>query len=89
VNRDDDAYFAPLDQLQLPSETEVYLGRVHYHDGTTGAERRIATAQRHLASFGVATECGLGRRPADTIPELLRIHAAVAAPSIRRSGLTA
>ena len=27
--------------------------------------------------FGVATECGMGRRPPETIPELLRIHAAV------------
>jgi hypothetical protein len=28
----------------------------------------------------VATECGMGRRPSETIPELLRIHAEVAAP---------
>jgi len=30
--------------------------------------------------FGVATECGLGRRPPETIPDLLRIHSEVAAP---------
>ena len=81
--RDDDGYFAPLDELQLAPETEVYLGLVHYHDGVSGAERRIAAARRHLTSFGVATECGMGPRPAETIPELLRIHAAVAAPSTR------
>jgi hypothetical protein len=79
-SRDDDAYFAPLEGLQLPPDTEVYLGVVHAHDGVEGAKRRVATAQRHLPRFGVATECGLGRRPADTIPELLRIHAAVAIP---------
>jgi len=28
----------------------------------------------------VATECGLGRRPPETIPQLLRIHAEVSAP---------
>ena len=28
--------------------------------------------------FGIATECGFGRRPAETIPELLRIHAEAA-----------
>jgi hypothetical protein len=82
-SRNDDAYFAPLAELQLSSETEVYLGLVHYSDGIPGAEQRIEAASRHLTSFGVATECGLGRRRADTIPELLRIHAAVAAPNIR------
>jgi methionine synthase II (cobalamin-independent) len=81
-SRDDDGYFAPLAELQLQSETEVYLGLVHYGDGTIGAERRIGAARRHLTGFGVATECGLGRRSADTVPELLRIHAAVAAPHI-------
>jgi len=81
--RDDDAYFAPLGELRLPPGAEVYLGLVHHHDGIAGAERRIAAARRHLARFGVATECGLGRRPAETIPELLRIHAAVAAPHLR------
>lgn len=78
--RADDAYCAPLEQLRLRPETEVYLGLVHLHDGVAGANRRIATARRHRRRFGVATECGLGRHPADTIPEPLRIHAAVAAP---------
>jgi len=59
--RDDDGYFAPLGELHLSPETEVYLGLVHHHDGIEGAERRIAAARRHLARFGVATECGLGR----------------------------
>jgi hypothetical protein len=78
--RDDDGYFAPLDELHLAPGTEVYLGLVHYHDGVSGTQRRIAAAGRHLASFGVATECGLSSRPADSIADLLRIHAAVAAP---------
>lgn len=79
-NRSDEAYFAPLKNLQLHPETELYLGLVHFTDGVEGTQRRIASAQRVITDFGVATECGFGRRPAETIPELLRIHSAVAAP---------
>jgi len=79
-NRSDDAYFAPLKNLQLHPETELYLGLVHYTDGVEGTRRRIEAAQRVVAQFGVATECGFGRRPSETIPDLLRIHSEVAAP---------
>jgi hypothetical protein len=80
-NRADDAYFAPLHDLRLPATTELYLGLVHITDGTEGTQRRIEAAQRALdRSFGVATECGFGRRPAETIPQLLRIHAEVSEP---------
>lgn len=79
-DRSDDAYFAPLAHLQLHPETELYLGLVHFTDGVEGTRRRIASAQRVVRRFGVATECGLGRRPAATIPDLLRIHREVAAP---------
>jgi hypothetical protein len=77
-DRDDDAYFAPLARLAAPLETELYLGLVHYTDGVEGSARRIATARRHRAAFGIATECGLGRRPRETIPRLLDIHAELA-----------
>ena len=79
-DRSDEAYFAPLKHLQLHPETELYLGLVHITDGVEGTRRRIEAAQRVITNFGVATECGFGRRPADTIPELLRIHGEVAAP---------
>ena len=80
-NRADDAYFAPLKDLKLPPETELYLGLVHITDGAEGTQRRIEAAQRAIdRPFGVATECGLGRRPPETIPQLLRIHAEVSAP---------
>ena len=79
-NRADDAYFAPLKKLALPSETELYLGLVHMTDGLAGTEQRIEAAKRHVQQFGVATECGLGRRPAETIPALMKIHTAVAQP---------
>ena len=76
--RDDDAYFAPLADLDLPAETQLYLGLVHYTDGLEGGKRRIATAQRHVPAFGVATECGLGRRPPATIRDVMKLMAALA-----------
>jgi hypothetical protein len=79
-DRSDDAYFAPLRNLKLRSETELYLGLVHFTDGVAGTRQRVAAAQRVIPEFGVATECGLGRRPPETIPDLLRIHAEVASP---------
>jgi hypothetical protein len=77
-NRADDVYFAPLQQLRLRPETELCLGLIHYTDGVEGTNRRIETASRHVSHFSIATECGFGRRDPGTIPELLRIHAAVA-----------
>ena len=52
---------------------------IHYTDGVEGTKQRLATARRHVKRFPVATECGFGRRDPATIPELLRIHAEVAA----------
>ena len=77
-DRDDDAYFAPLQRLRLPADTELFLGLIHASDGMDGARRRIAAAQRWAPPFGVATECGLGRRPPESIPALLGLHRAAA-----------
>jgi SAM-dependent methyltransferase len=76
----DEAYYAPLGELRLRSETELYLGLIHITDGVEGTIRRMELARRFVSGFGVATECGWGRRPPATIPELLRIHGAVSAP---------
>jgi ubiquinone/menaquinone biosynthesis C-methylase UbiE len=78
-HRTDDAYFAPLRDLKLGPETELYLGLVHYTDGVYGARRRLATAERFVTGFGIATECGLGRRPPETISDILRMHAELSA----------
>jgi hypothetical protein len=85
IEREDDAFFAPLDDLRLPKGTELYLGLIHFRDGADGARRRIETGLRHASEFGVATECGMGRRPPerggeeDSLRQLLRIHAETAA----------
>ncbi len=76
--RDDEPFFAPLGNLTLHPETELYLGLVHYTDGVAGARKRIAAAQRFVPTFGVATECGFGRRPPETVAPLMAIHRDVA-----------
>lgn len=74
IDRDDDAYFEPLRDLRLGERTRIYLGLVHHQDGTPGTQRRIDTAKRHVDEFGVATECGMGRKPAELVPRLLQIQ---------------
>lgn len=76
IERDDEAYFAPLAGLEY--DGELYLGLVHREDGAEGAERRIATARRFAPMFGVATECGIGRAPEGSTEGILRTHAEVA-----------
>src|SRR5262245_43431842 len=77
-DRSDDGYFEPLAGLKLKPETELSLGLVHFTDGVAGTRKRVATAERHVTAFSIATECGFGRRDPKTIPELLRIHAEIA-----------
>ncbi len=78
IERDDRAFFAPLADLSLPPETRLFLGLVHHEDGEEGGRRRIAAAKLFVSDFGVATECGTSRTPADPV-ELLRLQAQVAA----------
>lgn len=82
-DRADEAYFAPLRDLRLsPGEgTELFLGLVHAHD-EQGTRARIRVAQETVPGleFGVATECGMGRTPADELDSILQISAAVSAP---------
>jgi hypothetical protein len=74
----DDAYFAPLRQLEKPPETKISLGLVHYTDGVEGTRKRIDVARKYLPEFLIATECGLSHRPPERIPELMHIHAEAA-----------
>jgi len=85
IERDDDAYFAPLSELDVQPETEIYLGLVHIRDGVEGGTRRVAAATKILEKFGVATECGWGRRPegrggGEDLGQLLDIHSALSDP---------
>src|SRR5581483_10375971 len=77
IARTDDAFYAPLADLRLPPETELYLGLIHA-DGRDA--ERVAAAQKVVSDFGVATECGIARqRTPEQVRELIRAHAAVTA----------
>jgi hypothetical protein len=76
--RDDADYFAPLSRLALAPATELYLGLVHFTDGIDGGKRRIAAAAKFRSDFGIATECGFGRRPPETVARLLDLHTELA-----------
>lgn len=78
-SRTDADFFRQLAGLRLRPETKLYLGLVHLSDGVTGAQARIAAAHEVVRDFGVATECGFGRRPPQTIEPLLKLHADVIA----------
>ena len=78
IARNDHGYFAPLQDLELSSATEVYLGLVHLEDGVPGTRERISAARKYLPEFGIAAECGLGRaKTAAMVTDILAIHAAI------------
>ena len=61
MNRIDYAYFAPLRELKN-SDTNVFLGLIHLHDGVEGSLKRVEVVQRYASGFGVAMECVLSRQ---------------------------
>ncbi len=71
--RTDDGYFAPLENLRLRPETELYLGLIHYNDAQ-GDAARLAAARRHARVDGVSTECGMARGDPARLPALLAAH---------------
>lgn len=79
IERSDAEYSAPLAGWALPAATTPYLGLVHHEDGVDGALARIAPAREAfaragVAAFGVGTECGFGRGPAERTAGLLALH---------------
>ena len=77
IGRSDDAYFAPLRNLEFSNE--IYLGVLHAADGVQGANQRMATAAKHAPKFGIACECGIARaRKPELVRRVLQIHAEVA-----------
>jgi len=77
-NRVDEDFYAPLKGLRLRDETELFLGLVHGGD-LEGTQKKIEIAGKVVGSFGVATECGMGRTPKDEFDSVLEILAAVTA----------
>ncbi|PVH75935.1 hypothetical protein DL98DRAFT_657774 [Cadophora sp. DSE1049] len=75
-NRVDKAFYAPLKDLMLNPGTEVYLGLVHARD-IEGTQKRIETASLFMESFGVSSECGLGRATLEEFKSVVEIMATV------------
>jgi hypothetical protein len=78
VRQPDEAFFAPLDDLDV-GDTKVFLGIVHHTDGIEDFRRRRDLARKHLDTFGIGSVCGYGRVEPELLPEILRIHAQDAA----------
>lgn len=74
VERNDEPYFAPLAELAMQKDTELYLGLVHLRDGLEGGTRRITAAKQFRSDFGVATECGFRYVATHDVPALLELH---------------
>ncbi|HEV2546494.1 MAG TPA: hypothetical protein VGU20_04100 [Stellaceae bacterium] len=72
-SRSDAAYFAPLKQLKLPSDTTLYLGLIHHAD-PAGDQARIAAAKTAAARFGIASECGWGRGDPSRVAGMIAAH---------------
>ena len=76
---DVEAWAPPLADLRLADETHLYLGIVHPVGGLEEAQELVELCARYADRFGVATECGIGRQPAEAVRPLLEIHRQVAA----------
>jgi hypothetical protein len=83
-SRSDESYFAPLRELRVGAETELYFALVPYHpadqpEGTTAAQVRLIDAELAQSpsgarEWGICTECGMGRAAAEDVPTLLDLH---------------
>ncbi|MDG2175940.1 MAG: hypothetical protein P8M72_07415 [Gammaproteobacteria bacterium] len=71
--RNDEAYFQALENLNI-NDAELVLGLIHYTDGVAGTQERMRAANKIIADYSIATECGFGRREPETILDLLKIH---------------
>jgi hypothetical protein len=83
-SRSDADYFAPLLDLRVGPETELYFALVPYHpadqpQGTTAEQVRLIDAALAESSsepreWGICTECGMGRAAREDVSTLLDLH---------------
>ena len=71
--RTDDAFFVPLERLNMKPGSDLYLGLVHYNDDA-GNAARLAAGRRHARVDGIGTECGMARGDPARLPSLLAAH---------------
>jgi hypothetical protein len=77
------AFFAPLRDWRAPRHTQLYLGLLQEGDHA-GNLARIAAARTAVPEFGVAAECGFGRRDPSHVPTILATHRAAAQSLVPR-----
>jgi hypothetical protein len=77
-----DSFFAPLRDWRAPKDTRLYLGLLQ-EDDHAGNLARIASACTVVRDFGVAAECGFGRRDPSHVPAILAIHRDAAETLVR------
>lgn len=75
-DRVDDDYYAPMKELRLGNETQIYLGLAHAWD-LEGTQKRISATSKVFETFGIATECGMGRTPTDEFEAVMKVLAEV------------
>jgi ubiquinone/menaquinone biosynthesis C-methylase UbiE len=73
-------FFAPLRELRVHPETELYLGVVHLGQSDEDARGTVDAARDATGDFGVATPCGWGRLSPSLVPELIAAHARLSRP---------
>lgn len=83
IDRTDAEYYSALREIKLNDGTELYIGLLH-PDDVEGTKQRIASARAALGerTFGVATECGLGRSTRDALDSICKICARLVEPVV-------
>ncbi len=80
-DRTDTNYYNPLKSLDI-GEAKLFLGLVHSHD-EDGTKQRLKAAQTiYPHSFGIATECGMGRTPLEDIDSIFTVSRNLTGPGI-------
>jgi ubiquinone/menaquinone biosynthesis C-methylase UbiE len=79
-------FFAPLHELRLHAETELYLGLLRPDEPPSRALERAAVAYELAGEHGLATPCGWGRLAPARVPELLSAHVECSRPVTVRGG---
>jgi SAM-dependent methyltransferase len=80
TGRNDLAFVAPLRDLRVHPETELYLGALHPVDAADRTQSRIEAAHDVVPEFGLATPCGWGRLAPRLLPELVAAHSTFSRP---------